>query len=99
MPNDRASPSGPKSSVKGQVVLSHGASIGATSVTEATVAFAGAVVGDEVSVSPGANFVAGIGLSHARVSTTDTIAIGLMNMSTATLAPGTVTYQVTSTRR
>lgn len=82
-----------------RVTIDHGA-IGADAVLEATAAIAPAH--EPVIPGPGATAIAfptaalpvGVGISHARISANNTIAIALADLTGAGINPAAVTYDV-----
>ena len=80
---DRASPSGPRSSTKGPLAIASVA-VAVTALATATGTFAGALVGDVVTLSPQANLNGALGISWARVVADDTIAVAFSNVGAST---------------
>ena len=82
---------------RGQVTVSHGASVPANSRQDTTVAFNGAVVGDKAVVSPAAAPATGIIVVEPIVCTVaGAITVSVANITTATVAAGTaVVYNIT----
>lgn len=79
MTTDRQSPSGPRTSRKGTMALA-ATNVAVTAVATQTGTFAGAEVGDVVSLSPRANLTASIGIDFARVVTDNVIVVGFHNV-------------------
>lgn len=73
------------------------ASVAAASAVEQTVALAGTVVGDVISVSP-PGITAGVAPVCARVTVNGTIGITFVNPTAGPLVPSAGNYQVTITR-
>lgn len=92
MTTDRQSPSGPRTSRKGTIAIAATA-VAVTAVATQTGTFAGAEVGDVVTLSPRANLTASIGVDYARVVATDTIVIGFHNVG-ANSTQAAVTFDV-----
>lgn len=89
---------GSVTAIRGSVTVSHGASVGASSRQDTTVAFQGAVVGDKVLTTPAvANGNAAIvSVPSPDVTTAGVITISVGNLSTATQSAGTaVAYDIT----
>lgn len=76
------SPSGSITSRRGYIIFPSIA-IAATATASATVAFAGAEVGDQVNLSPNAALGTGAVLSFARVSAAGTLEIHVASVSAA----------------
>lgn len=87
---DRRSPSGPVSSIKGNLIIASTA-IALTAAATATATFDGAELHDIVTVSPWANLNASIAVAYARVVTDDIIVIGFTNVG-ATTNTGAATF-------
>jgi len=83
MSQDRQSPSGPTSSIKGTLAIASTA-VALTAAATATGSFSGALVNDVVQVAPQANLNASLALAWARVSAADTIVIGFTNVGAST---------------
>lgn len=58
-----------------------GLSLTASTTTTTTVTLTGASVRDHVIITPDANLPAGVAIAFARVSSTDTITIGFLNIT------------------
>lgn len=95
--HDRRSPSGPLTSLKGQIAVASTA-VALTAAATQTATFAGALVGDVVELSPTANLTASISIAFARVVTTDTLVIGFTNCGAST-AQAAVTMDASIQRR
>src|SRR5574341_1986497 len=80
---DRRSPSGPKSSIKGTIVLAS-TDVAVTAAATATATFDGCKVNDVVTLSPRANPNGGVGITFARVVTDDIIVVGFSNVGAST---------------
>jgi hypothetical protein len=82
---------------RGQVTISHGASIAANTRQDTTVAFNGAQLGDRAFVNPAAAPAAGIIVVEPIVCTVaGQITVSVANITTATVAAGTaVVYNIT----
>lgn len=84
-------------SLRGQVTISHGASIAANSRQDTTATFAGAAIGDKPKITPAVvNASASIVVVESpTVTTVNVITISAANIGTATVAAGTaVVYNV-----
>lgn len=88
-----ASPSGVPVIEKGQVTVDP-ASLATLTGTDVTVTFAGALVGDDVIVSPAADLSAGIIIASARVSAANTLKIRFFNGSAGTVDQASVILDV-----
>lgn len=95
--HDRRSPTGPLTSLKGQIAVASTA-VATTAAATQTATFAGALVGDVVNVSPTANLTASIAIAFARVVTTNTLLIGFTNVGAST-AQAAVTMDANVQRR
>lgn len=71
--------------------------VSANTSAEQTFSVPGLVVGDIVTVNPPSN-VAGLALTHARVSAADTLAITWANVTAGSLTPPSGTYLVGAVR-
>jgi len=83
--------------LRGQVTVSHGASIAASSRQDTTAAFTGAAVGDKPKITPAAvNASASIIVVESpAVTTANVITVSVANIGTTTVAAGTaVVYNV-----
>lgn len=92
----RKSPSGPFTQKTGILAIAATA-VAVTAVATATGTFAGAKVGDVVSLSPQANLTASIGIDWSRVVADDTIAIQFHNIG-ANSTQAAVTFDISLDR-
>lgn len=97
MSHDRRSPSGPRSSIKGTMVIASTA-VALTAAATATGTFAGARLNNVVTLSPQANLNGSLAIAFARVVTDDTIVIGFTNVGASTNT-GAATFDVDCQQR
>lgn len=90
MTTDRRSSSGPATSNKRTLAIAATA-IALTAAATQTGTFAGARVGDVVSLSPKANLTASVSVAYSRVVADDTIVVGFTNVGAST-AQAAVTF-------
>lgn len=86
--------SGPDAMRKGRIELDHGASIAANAVAEATFTFPGAKVGDVVWASPLSTLSPGTAYAGARPVAAGIVAIALANITSATINPAAISWDV-----
>jgi len=88
-----SSPSGPDCMKKGRIELDHGG-VSANTVAEATFTFPGVKVGDVAWASPLSELEAGLSYCGARPVAPGIVAIAIANITTASINPAAVSWDV-----